>query len=257
MKKIVKISAISIIGLGIIITGVCFTVREILLNGYKNENTGLPEGFTITAHTGCMNTQENSLDSIKAGVENGASIVEFDLYLTDDKIPVLSHNEPTGMEITLEEAFAYLAKFDNIKANVDAKTYGELGQVYTLAAQYGVADRIFFTGIKAENAEKVKTDCPQIPYYINIDVDKRKNTDSEYISSLIETVKEAGGLGINFNCKSASKELVNAFHENGLKVSIWTVDDEYNMYKILSMGPDNITTRKPDELSRILAEKVN
>ena len=69
---------------------------------------------------------------------------------------------------------------------------------------------------------------------------------------LVEKVKNAGAIGINFNYKSASKELVEVFHENGLSVSIWTVNNEYNMYKILSFGPDNITTRNPDELSKII-----
>ena len=60
---------------------------------------------------------------------------------------------------------------------------------------------------------------------------------------------------INFNYKNASKELVDIFHENDLLVSIWTVDSEYNMYKILSFGPDNITTRHPDKLSAIVSQK--
>ena len=70
--------------------------------------------------------------------------------------------------------------------------------------------------------------------------------------SLVEKVKNAGAMGINFNYKNASKELVEVFHENGLLVSIWTVDDEYNMYKILSFEPDNMTTRNPDKLSEIV-----
>jgi glycerophosphoryl diester phosphodiesterase len=65
-------------------------------------------------------------------------------------------------------------------------------------------------------------------------------------------VKNAGAMGINFKYTSASKELVDVFHENGLLVSIWTVDDENNMYKILSFGPDNITTRNPDKLAKII-----
>ena len=46
------------------------------------KNIVLPKDFTVTAHTGCMKTEENSLESFKAGIENGANIVEFDLYFT-------------------------------------------------------------------------------------------------------------------------------------------------------------------------------
>ena len=221
---------------------------------YKN-NINLPENFTITAHTGCMNTEENSLDSIKAGVENGANIVEFDLYFNDKGEPVLAHDKPAGGEVTLDEAFAYLYQFEGIRANVDIKTVDALEKVYPLANQNSVDHIIFYTGVKDEFVDAVKSSSPEIEYYLNIDVDKSKNTNQEYLLSLVEKVKKAGAIGINFNYKSASEELVEIFHENGLLVSIWTVNDEYNMYKILSFGPDNITTRHPDKLSKIIGEK--
>lgn len=251
MKKII-IPIATILILAIIGTTIFFGVRTMKLNEYKNTELNLPEGFTITAHTGCMGTKENSLESIKMGIENGAQIIEFDLYFTQDGEPVLSHNEPVGNEITLDEAFAYLRMFKDAKANVDIKTVDALEKVYPFAKENGVENRIFYTGVKDEFVESVRKDSPEIKYYLNVDVDKSKNTDREYLQSLVEKVKKAGAIGINFNYKSASKELVDVFHENGLLVSIWTVDSEYNMYKILSFGPDNITTRHPDKLSEII-----
>lgn len=236
--------------LAIVGTGVSFCVHK--MKKYKNTEIKLPEGFTITAHTGCMDTKENSLESIKAGVENGADIVEFDLYFTKDGEPVLSHNAPKGKEVTLEEAFEYVSQIENIKVNVDVKTVDALEKVYPLAIKYNVADRIFYTGVKDEFVEAVKKDSPEIEYYLNVGVEKSKKTDEKYLLSIVEKVKNSGAVGINFNYKSASKELVDIFHENGLLVSIWTVNNEYNMYKILKLAPDNITTRKPDKLSKII-----
>ena len=237
--------------LAIVFTTIFFIARVNKMKEYKN-NIKLSEGFTITAHTGCMNTEENSLDSIKMGVENGADIVEFDLYFNNQGVAVLSHDEPKGDEVTLKEAFEYVSRFENIKVNVDAKTTDDLAQVYTFAQEYNIVDRVFFTGINEEDAKVAQRDCPQISYFLNVDVDKRRNTDREYLLSLVEKVKNTGAIGINFNYKSASKELVEIFHENGLLVSIWTVDDKYNMCKILSFVPDNITTRHPDKLSEII-----
>jgi glycerophosphoryl diester phosphodiesterase len=65
-------------------------------------------------------------------------------------------------------------------------------------------------------------------------------------------VKDNGAIGINFNKDSATKELVDTFHNNGLLVSIWTVNEEKDMHKILYFAPDNITTRNPDVLKEIL-----
>ena len=225
---------------------------NIFYQKYKNAKLNLPEGFTITAHTGCMGTKQNSLDSMKVGKGNGANIIEFDLRANENGDLVLSHDEPKGGEIPLNEAFSLLSSFENIKANVDIKTTDELEKVYPLAKEYNVADKIFYTGVKDEFVEPVKTKSPEISYFLNVKVSKLKNKNRSYLLSLVEKVKNAGAMGINFNYKNASKELVDVFHENGLLVSIWTVDDENNMYKILSFGPDNITTRNPDKLAKII-----
>ncbi len=214
------------------------------------KNIVLPNDFTITAHTGCMKTEENSLDSFKAGIENGANIVEFDLYFTKNGEPVLSHNEPVGGEVSLDEAFKYLSAFKNIGINVDVKTCDALEKVFPTAQKYGVEDRIFYTGVKDEFVEPVRQNSPQVKYFLNVSVKKSK--DKEYLMSLVKKVKNAGAIGINFKYTGATKELVNVFHENGLLVSIWTVNSRFRMKKILSFLPDNITTRKPDKLSMIV-----
>lgn len=255
MKKKVIIATVVLLAIFLVGSGIFFGVRAMKLNEYKNMEIKLPEGFTITAHTGCMDSEDNSLEAIKLGAENGAKIVEFDLYFTENGEPVLSHDEPIGNEVTLEEAFAYLALFKDVQANVDAKTVDALEKVYPLAQKYGIEDRIFYTGINEDDVETVKKNSPQMQYYLNFDVDKSKNKDREYLLTLVEKVKSVGAVGINFSYKSASKELVEVFHENDLLVSIWTVNDEYNMYKILSFEPDNITTRHPDVLTEIIKEK--
>lgn len=254
MNKKIKIAISIVLATAISGAGVFFGVRSLKINEYKNTEINLPKDFTITAHTGCMDTKENSLDSIKIGVENGADIVEFDLYFTENGEPVLAHDEPVGGEVTLDEAFEYISRFDNIKVNVDIKTCDALEKVYPTAQKYGIENRIFYTGVKDEYVDFVKTDSPEMTYFLNVDVKKSKADDKEYLISLVEKVKNAGANGINFNYKNATKELVEVFHENGLLVSIWTVDDEFNMYKILSFEPDNITTRHPDKLSGIVKD---
>ena len=252
MKKKITILIIVMIVVAILGAGIFFGVRKVKLEHYKMNGFNLSKGFTITAHTGCMDTAENSLESIKQGAENGASIVEFDLYFTKDGEPVLAHDEPVGGEVTLDEAFRYVSMFEGISVNVDVKTCDALEKVYPLAKKYGIENRIFYTGINEADVETVKKDSPEVRYFLNVDVDKSKATEKEYLMSLVEKVKNAGAIGINFNYKNATKELVEVFHENKLFVSIWTVNDEYNMYKILSMTPDNITTRNPDELNEIV-----
>lgn len=235
----------------LIIVGVFFVVRGTNLNKYKNMDLTLTDGFTVTAHTGCMGTEENSIDAMEIGVDNGADIIEFDVHFDKNGYPVLSHDEPRGGELKLDAAFEFLSKHKNIRANVDMKSVANMKLVQDLALEYDVVDQIFYTGIKDEFVEAVKTNSPLIPYYLNVDVDKKENRDEAYLDSLVGKVKNAGAIGINFKYKNASEELVAHFHKNDLLVSIWTVDKEYYMYKIICMKPDNITTRRPDLLHKI------
>lgn len=254
-KQILITSVAALFVVAVVSTSIFFGVRAMKINEYKENRARLPHRFTVTAHTGCMGTEDNSVQAMKAGVANGADIIEFDVHFTEDGNPVLAHDEPKGDELGLETAFEFLARHENIKANVDMKSTANMAAVQKLADKYSVTKQLFFTGINLEDVEAVKKGCPRIPYYLNMDVDKDKNTDEEYIKSLVETVKEAGAIGINFNYKNASSAIVSHFRANDLLVSIWTVDSEYDMHKVLTMSVDNITTRNPDKLNEILYNK--
>ena len=221
--------------------------------GLKNlKSEILSKGFTYTAHTGCVDTKDNSLEAIEAGAKYGADIVEFDLNFLPDGTPVLSHDKPKGKEVTLEEAFKKISEYENLKVNVDIKNVQNLKAVYPLAQKYGLENRFFYTGVTTEFLEAVRKDSPEAPYYLNFNVEKPKKQTPEYLQSLVDEVKNCGAIGINFNKDNATKELVDIFHENGLLVSIWTVNKEKEMYEVLHLAPDNITTRNPDKMQDIL-----
>lgn len=234
------------------ITVVFLTISIIILKELKDMKNNLPDGFTYTAHTGCIKTKDNSLEAIAVGIENGADVVEFDLRFLEDGTPVLAHDEPTGKEVTLDEAFKKVSEYDGILVNVDIKVTDNLQAVYPLAKKHGIEDRIFYTGVNAEFVEAVKKDSPEVPYYLNVSVQKPRKQTPEYLEELVKEVKESGAIGINFNKDNATKKLVDTFHENDLLVSIWTVNKKSKMLKILFMAPDNITTRRPDKMQDIL-----
>lgn len=215
-----------------------------------------PENFTVTAHTGCDGTKPNSIDSITVGFVSGADAVEFDLHFNKEGTPVMSHDTPVGGEFTVDEAFKYIAMYKSILVNVDVKDTADLRQVKTLAEKHGVLDRVFYTGVHSGFVEAVKEATPDIPYYLNMEVDVTKSKNAEYIDSLIEEVKNAGAIGINFEYTSCSKKLVDKFHENGLLVSIWTVNNRFDMKKAMSYGADNITTKKPTVFKSIMADFI-
>ena len=211
----------------------------------------LSDTFTITAHTGCEKTPQNTIESVQKAFECGADIFEIDINFDKNGTPVLSHDAPKGGEPTVEEVFRIFSENKKIRCNLDIKKTDNLKAVADLAKKYDVLDRVFYTGIHEGFVESAKTDTPEIPYYLNLGVTaKRKHTD-EYIDSLVEKVKESGAVGINCNYRNVTPEIVDAFHKNGLLVSIWTIDRKWSMLKFLKMNPDNITTRKPSVLKKI------
>lgn len=218
-----------------------------------NNKFQLRDSFTYTAHTGCVGTPANSLESIDVAVEHGADIVEFDLNFTADGRAVLSHDAPKGNEISLDEAFKKIASFKNLKVNVDVKTTAHLELVKPLAEKHGILDRIFYTGITKEMVEDAKNKSPGVTYFLNTNV--RKFQTKKYLTKLVGEVRNCGAVGINFNKKSATKKLVKFFQENGLLVSIWTANNEKDILRLLSLSPDNITTRRPDIMAEILQKK--
>lgn len=252
MKKSTKI----ILGAAVAAaTGLAVTAGVIAY--IKNKDAVLTEGFTVTAHTGCEGTADNSLEAIEKGYLSGADIVEFDVHFNSKGEPVLAHDYAADDSVKLRDAFEFIAKCEGLRVNVDCKTTDNLKAIVKIAEECGVKDRIFYTGIEVKNVKTVKADTPEIEYYLNTKIDKTRINDEHYIRSLVTLTKAVGARGLNIHFSNASKKMVKIFHSEGLEVSVWTVNKEFDMYKVLDLGCDNITTRQPSMLKEIIAKKTN
>ena len=103
---------------------------------------------TITAHTGCEGTKDNSLEAIKKGFDSGADIVEFDVHFNSKAEPVLAHDYAADDSVKLRDAFMLVAKCEGLRVNVDCKTVDNLKAIANIAQECGVKDRILYTGIE-------------------------------------------------------------------------------------------------------------
>lgn len=210
----------------------------------------LPEGFTVTAHTGCLSTKENTLESMRLGIQY-APVIEFDIRFLEDGTPVLSHDVPKVECIPLSQALNFVYE-NGVKANIDLKETTNLARVQEIINFYNLRDNVFFTGVEEGDVEAVKKDSPDIYYFLNVSVDSSKKNNDGYIKALVEKVKDSGAVGINLHYKGASKKLVDAFHESGLYVSLWTVNGRRDIIRMLALSPDNITSKRPDRVDEII-----
>ena len=194
----------------------------------------------ITAHSGCMGTPQNSIVSIEKGIESGADFIEVDLNFAEDGTPVLSHDKPKGGEELYKNALDVLKKNQKVEFNLDVKSTANLKEAIAMAEKAGVADRIFFSGVKEEFVAEFKKQCPGARFYYNVNVGKKTG-----IGKLIKRAKEIGAIGLNLNYKGASDKLVRKCHENGLLVSVWTVDKKKDIDRMKKLGVDCLATNNP------------
>lgn len=221
---------------------------------YDERTLSFVQGFTVTAHTGAFDTPENSLESVRAAVANNVEIIEIDIRQRPDKTLVISHdivvmnNEGTP----LSEVFALLQQ-DDCLINLDIKETRTLDQLHDMLVEYNLLSRAFLTGIDQLNVNAVKESaCADMDYYLNCQPSRIKIFTDDYKQRILDLMEETGAVGVNCNYKYASATLSNLLHDNGYKLSVWTVNSTYEMKRILVIKPDNITTKEYAKLMSVI-----
>jgi len=59
---------------------------------------------------------------------------------------------------------------------------------------------------------------------------------------------------VHHGLRVVSRELVDAAHESGMAVHVWTIDDECQMRSLLAMGVDGVMSDRPESLLRVMRE---
>lgn len=213
----------------------------------------ITENFTITAHAGAMNLPDNSLPAISAAVAANVDVVEIDLTFRPDGTPIMVHDSNPGPNdgVLLDDAFAVVAKSDKICINLDCKSLQNMPDVYKLLEKYQMVSRAFFTGVDESSLSTIKAQCP-IPYYLNYTIDKKDRDSRECAQALADKMIAQGFIGLNCSFDEISRTYIDVMHKNGLLVSAWTVNNTMDMYRMLSLSVDNITTKRPLELKTII-----
>lgn len=211
-------------------------------------------GFTVTAHTGAYDTQMNTVESIRAAVEQKAQIVEVDIRQRPDGTVVMAHDivVTNNDGNPFEDALPLLEGAD-ILINLDIKETKALNNLHKLLVKYNLVEKSFLTGIETVNVKAVReSDCADMDYYLNYIPSRTRVFFDEYRQKIIDMLEENGAIGINCNYKYASSQLSSLLHKRGYKLSVWTVDTQRKAKKMLAIKPDNITTQSPDMIKQVI-----
>lgn len=218
---------------------------------------------------------ENSMASIRAAIESGADIVEFDVRLTKDSIPIVMHDatidrttDGTGSVgsynysdlkkykiiytkngrvsdgepvPTLEELATLFSRYRDVRINCEIKDYQDacLDLVFWVFKNNDLLHRTVFTCFDYKVLEKLKLMSDEVRvqgFPLELMTNVPHTSDSPEL--LFDYI------GIKFSL--ATKELVSYYKSIGLVTGVWVVNDIQDLKFCIDLGFDIITTDRID-----------
>ncbi|MFT8312837.1 MAG: glycerophosphodiester phosphodiesterase [Clostridium sp.] len=215
--------------------------------------------INITAHAGCMGTKMDSIEAVEEGIKHGADIIEIDLNIDANGNLVLCHDKPKafGKYLRLEEVLEIIKREETVLLNVDIKDTKLLAKLNNTILGFGLKDRVFFTGLDYQSLIDSMEILKGANYFINLGIPKLNVTElsnKDYLNRLIDELESLNILGVNINYRLVTPELINVCKERKMMSSIWTVDDNENMKRMIDLEVNSITTKRVDVLKNLISE---
>lgn len=228
----------------------------------------------VYAHRGASKElPENTLEAFARALEIGADAIETDAHMTRDGRIVLSH-DATGERMagvareirastlaevkswnvagahggtfrmpTLDEA---LAAFPRVVLNVDAKQTEPNMIPALLRALQGHEDRVRIASFSNANLARVRA-----AGYLG----ETGLSPSEVARAMFVPIAALRWLRLPghaaqvprraYGMKFASQRAIDRFHQLGLRVDFWTIDDPQEARALFAMGADGVMTDDP------------
>ncbi len=230
----------------------------------------------VIAHRGFWNTPgsfENSISSIRNAMNFDIYGSEFDINFTSDDSIVVVHGakHPVVKEVTIQKTpYAKVRKTllgngeelptlrEYLQAGLSDKTTQyilEIKKHATPDREQQIVDQTL-SMVKAQKLQK-RVEYISFSWYVCKAIRKANKKAAVYYLGGDKSpaeLKKAGMTGLDYSLKAinAHPEWVKEAHDLGLKVNIWTVNDEQDMQAMLDLGADFITTNNPVELKMLL-----
>ena len=197
----------------------------------------------ITAHSGCEGTPDNSIEHIRTAIASGAECFEVDIHYINGEL-VLTHDAPQGEDKipALADAFRMASEHPSICVNCDLKQDNIKELIIALAKEYGMEDRILFTGRFYHEEEFPMMAATTADWWMNVD----NEIDNENVYRVYADLNQEYRM-INIHYNTVYKEgFLDRINAAGYHLSTWTVNDEQHLREMMAIPcVRNITTRIP------------
>ncbi len=259
--------------------------QPIAQNNFKSHSYFAGEPLVL-AHRGASGyAPDHTLRAIEMAIEQGADAIEADVHLSRDGQPVLHHSgelsentDGTGplkartldelrrldagfrfsrdggtsfpyrgqghRMITLAEALEY---FPETRFNLDIKERRAAAPTRELIDRHRAGDRVLIASFYSWQRR---------PALAGYDGPRSVTLDQMLSFMLLHWTRLDSLWGArvdafqvperHWGMRVVTPRLVQRAHQLGIRVHVWTVDDESDMDRLLSWGVDGIITKKPD-----------
>jgi glycerophosphoryl diester phosphodiesterase len=217
---------------------------------------------TAVAHRGApYRVRENTIDSLRSALRLGADVVEIDVRLTRDGVPVLLHDATlkrlweqdrqlrslSSDEVRGLTAGGVPMLVEALKETEDSRILLDLPgepdgravrRIVDVIRECGAQERVYYcAGAPAMLAVRAADPAAEIALTWTSSAPPRP--------ALLEAVRPRW---LNYRFGLVDRELAARAHRDGYLLSVWTPDTRRSMRRLLDMGVDSITTNRIDAL---------
>lgn len=140
--------------------------------------------------------------------------------------------------------------FIEIKPSKRGETYGRYPGIAEAVAsevlEAGMREQVMIMSFDWEVLPIVKTLAPGVETGVLVSEDVWNPRATTALSELVSQAKALQCEWIHMDYELFTPEMPEMFHANGLKLGIWTVNDEAGMVRLAQGGVDALTSDRPD-----------
>ena len=239
------------------------------------------QGVAVLAHRGgSIESLENTIESFHYSKSIGCEFIETDVQVSSDGIPYIFHDETLTRILNRDDVFSslhsseidnlkifdehsipkletVLRMFPDIKFQIDVKTDEVAMPALAVIQENNAMDRVCIASFNSKRLNLVNNNYPDIcismgPYEV---AKMLLSSFGLYKRSILGNCLQIPIY--EYGIKLVTKRFVKFIHSKGLKVCVWTINDEKTFKYLIDIGVDGIITDKPKLLFEVLDSATN
>lgn len=252
-----------------------FMVFDMVYNGNSPDQAILSQ-VEITAHRGSSkHAPENTMAAIKAAIDEMADYSEIDVQLSEDGVPVVCHDlnlaRVAGVDVSLKNlTFDQLEQLDvgshfssqfagekipsleevleackgHIRLNIELKSIGAKSPLPEAVAEMirkmEMEDQCVITSVSLDYLKRIKKAEPELKTGYILAAAYGSYYKNEFVDF------------ISIRSSLVTKKQIQAAHEYGKAIHVWTVNSRSEIEQMALIGVDNIITDYPARAKEVL-----